>query len=313
MIYFLYGEDTYRSRKKMEEIIILLERKSKVNLLLNFFDGEKDDFQKVKNELQSNSIFKEKKVIILNNSFSSADFYKEVIEFFKEKKIKDIIIFYEKGKADKRSSLFTFLKKTSKSHEFNLLTGKELEKWVYQKLEEKNLSFNVETLNLLIEFIGNDLWRFSSEIDKLSSFKAKDSDSEITSKEINLLIRSKIETDIFKTIDAIASKDKKKALGLLHSHLEKGDSPIYLFSMIRFQLKNLLTVKDLDQKGMPYSLVLSDSGLHPFVARKSYNLSQKFSLEKLKQVYWDIFKLEIKIKTGKIDPSMALDLLIAGM
>jgi DNA polymerase-3 subunit delta len=309
MIFFLYGEDTYRSREKIKEIISEIKKKSKDKVALGFFDGEKDDFQKVKNELHSNSIFKEKKVLVLNSSFSNTSFRKEAFEFFKEKDIKDTVIFNEKGKTDKRSSLFNLLKKEAKVQEFNLLKGKKLEDWVRKEVIKRNAGISDAAISLLIRFVGNDLWRLSSEIEKLSLYNA-DSGSEIKEEDVKSLVKPELETDIFETIDAIASQNKKKALGLLHSHLEQGDSPIYLFSMIRFQIKNLLVVKDLAQKGMPYSLVVSDSGLHPFVAKKSYSLSQRFSLKSLKKIYWDIFELEIKIKTGKIDPSMALDLLI---
>ncbi len=309
MIFFLYGEDAYRSREKMKEIISEIKKKSKDKIALGFFDGEKDDFQKVKNELHSNSIFKEKKVLVLNNSFSNAGFRKEAFEFFKEKNIEDAVVFYEKEKVDKRSSLFNLLKKKAKAQEFKLLTGKKLEEWVQKEFIKRKADISNVAIDLLIRFVGNDLWRLSSEIEKLSLYNA-DSKSEIKEEDVKNLVKPELETDIFETIDAIASQNKKKALGLLHSHLEQGDSPIYLFSMIRFQIKNLLVVKDLAEKGMPYSLVVSDSGLHPFVAKKSYNLSQRFSLKSLKKIYWDIFELEIKIKTGKIDPSMALDLLI---
>ena len=106
------------------------------------------------------------------------------------------------------------------------------------------------------------------------------------------------------------AQDKKRALDLLHSHLEKGDSPLYLFSMIKFQISNLLVIKDLIEKQTPFPSILSQSNLHPFVVKKSYRLSQKFSLEQLKKIYRKIFKLDLKIKTGKIDPALALDILV---
>ena len=125
-----------------------------------------------------------------------------------------------------------------------------------------------------------------------------------------ILTKSKIETDIFATIDAFSAKDKKKALKLLHRHLEKGDSPLYLLSMLKFQISNLLIVKDLIERKTSYSHILNKSNLHPYVVKKNWNLAQKFDLEQLKKIYRKIFKLELKIKTGKIDPALALDVLI---
>ena len=125
------------------------------------------------------------------------------------------------------------------------------------------------------------------------------------------MVRSKIETDIFKTIDAIAEKNKKRALELLHKHLEKGDSPLYLLSMINYQFRNLLIVKDFIERCKPYNIILRKSGLHPFVVKKSYYQSQKFSFQELKKIYRKVFQIDLNIKTGRIESEMALDLLIA--
>lgn len=312
MIYFFYGEDNYRSREKLKETIADIKKKSKSELAFNFFDGGKDKFEKIKENLFSNSIFKENKVLILNNVFSNKDFEKECLALLKEGNIKEDIIFYEKGKVDKRGSFFKFLVKKARTQEFNFLTEKNLELWIKREVKERNSSISDKAVSLLIKFVGNNLWRIVSEIEKLSLYKIN-SGSRIEEEDIKKMVKSELETDIFKTIDAISSQNNKKALELLHSHLEQGDSPIYLFSMIRFQIKNLLIVKDLSEKGMPYSLMVSESGLHPFVVKKSYNLSHRFSLDGLKKIYWEIFELEIKIKTGKIDPSVALDLLVTGI
>jgi len=313
MIKFLYGQDTYRSRQELNRTINRFKEVNNGKIILKRFDDGEIDFQEFKNSLQIKSIFKEKKIIIAN-PFLNSDLEEEIFNFLKKQKdiekIEDTILFYGEGEVKKKSSLFKFLVKKGVAEEFKLLKGKELRDWVVKRFKDSNVKINSEAVNLLIDFIGSDLWQFSNEIKKLVSYKIKEKETEITPGDINLLIRSKTETNIFKTIDAISLEDKKMALGLMHSHLEKGDSPIYLFSMIELQIKNLIVVKDLSDKGMPFPLILSDSNLHPFVARKSYQLSHKFTMERLKKIYWKIFKLEIKIKTGKIEPSVALDLLV---
>jgi len=310
MIIFLYGQDTYRSRQKLKEIIERFKKDHKSGSVLKYFDCKKTDLQELRDEIQTASIFKEKKLIILTNTFSDSNFESEILDFLKRKKnIEDTILFYEE-KVDGKKALLKFLKKYGKFQEFEVLGGQKLKDWIKKEFEKYQTKVNSEVLETLIEFIGNDLWQLSNEIKKLVVYKIKEPNPKITLEDINILIKSKIETDIFKTIDAISSENKKRALKLLHSHLEKGDSPLYLFSMIKFQISNLLIVKDLAEKKMPFPYILAKSNLHPFVARKSYRLSQKFGLEELKRIYRKIFKLELKIKTGKINPALALDLLV---
>jgi DNA polymerase-3 subunit delta len=152
----------------------------------------------------------------------------------------------------------------------------------------------------------------SNEIKKLVAYTEN---KKIEVKDIELLVRPKIETDIFKTIDALASKNKKPALELIHKHLEKGDSPLYLLTMINFQFRNLLTVKSYELGSEFYAnymrILTKELGMHPYVVRKTLWQARKFSLEELKKIYQKIFEADLAIKTGRIEPVTALDMLIA--
>ena len=290
-------------REKIREIVERYKKIHKSGLNLNYFDN----FEGLKNKIRQNSMFKEKKLAVVINLFSSPDFKER---FFKEKKefldSRDVILIYQQGIVRKNDSLFKFLEKNGKSQEFNILGGQKLKKWVEKKFEKYGSKTDFRSQELLINYVGGDLWRMSNEIKKLASYK-----KEIGPEDVKFLVKSKIETDVFKTIDAIAQKNKKGALGLIRRHLEKGDSPLYLLSMINYQFRNLLAVKDFIERSRPYSFILRKSGLHPFVVKKSYNLCQKFSFQELKEIYGKIFQTDLNIKTGRIEPETALDMLIA--
>ena len=316
MILFLYGPDTYRSRQKLNEIIEHYKKIHKSGLNLKFFEGEELNFEDFKDEFQQTSMFKEKKLVVLTNFFSNLVFKER---FLKEGKnfvnSADIILFYEKNPIPEKDSLFHFLIKNAKSQEFKLLAGQKLKNWVKKEFLNFGIEISQEALEKLISFVGNDLWQMSNEIKKLVAYRTGHNQvttvtkvcPEIKREDVELLVKPKIETDIFQTINAIAARNKKMALKLLKAHLEKGDSPFYLFSMINFQFRNLLIIKDLIERNLsPYSL----SHLHPYVIKKSIPLLEKFSFSELKKIYQKIFQLDFDIKTGKISPEVAIDLLI---
>jgi len=263
--------------------------------------------------IQQNSMFDEKKLIVLKECFANENFKEN---FLKDAKkfvdLQDIILFYETGEPRKNNALFKFLKKNASCQEFKPLEGQGLRNWVQKEFANYQTDISSAALEKLVNFIGNDLWQFSNEIKKLVSFKNKE---KIEEQDIKLLVRPKIETHIFKTIDAIASKDnlrtgKKQAIELVHKHLQDGAHPLYLLTMINFQFRNLLIVKDLIEKKLPYNSILEKSNLHPFVVRKSYSQANQFSFEQLKKIYQKIFQADLNIKTGRVSPETALDLLI---
>lgn len=331
MIIFLYGPDTYRSRQKLNEIIEHYKKVHKSGLNLKYFDDENLNFQDFKDEVRQTSMFAEKKLIILAEAFPNSEFKEK---FLKGAKIfrdaEDVILFYETGQIPEKDSLFDFLIKQAKCQEFKPLEGQRLRNWIKKEFEKYQTGIENKALDKLIEFVGSNLWQMSNEIRKLVSYRAprqrgeggkenevlfdhksKYKNIEISSGDIELLVKPKIETDIFKTIDALALKDKKQALGLIHKHLEKGDSPLYLLSMINFQFRNLLIVKDLIQKYRSPYIPSKVTNLHPYIIKKSYSLAQKFTIQELKKIYQKIFQVDLDIKTGRVEPEVALDLLIA--
>ncbi|KPJ73258.1 hypothetical protein AMJ48_02230 [Parcubacteria bacterium DG_74_1] len=311
MIIFLYGQDTYRSRQKLKEIVEYYRKTHKSGLNLRYFDDENLIFQDFKNEIETRSIFREKKLIILKGVFDNNDFQEEFLK--QGKKIinfDNIILIYEKKEVEKDNPLFKFLKKEAKSQEFQLLEGQKLKNWAkkklkdYQALSRQRAGINQarieeKALDRLIDLVGNNLWQMSNEIKKLVNYKNKGT---VEAEDVELLVRPKIELDIFKTIDAMALRNKKQALGLLRKHLEKGDAPLYLLTMINFQLRNILIVKS----GARLSA-------HPYVVKKTIQQARNFSLGELKKIYQKISQADLDIKTGKIEPEVALDLLIAGI
>lgn len=128
----------------------------------------------------------------------------------------------------------------------------------------------------------------------------------ISAQDIDFLVETKFTPNIFKTIDALAEKNKKTALRLLYQHLHSGADPLYLLTMFVYQWRNLLQIKDLITRRLPYYELAKKTGLHPFVVRKTYQQAQRFSFEELKNNYQDWQELDEKVKRGALDPVGAL-------
>jgi DNA polymerase-3 subunit delta len=299
MIIFLYGQDTYRLKQKFKEIIEHYRKTHKSGLNLRYFDGAKLDFQDFRDEFRSISMLGEKKLMVLQNIISNKDFQNKFSEEIKKfAQSANIILFCQEGEVP-ANAFFKALKKHGKQQEFQLLESLRLRNWVKKEFERQQANVDKKALNKLIDLVGNNLWQMSNEIKKLADYGIG---RIIEVKDIELLVRPKIETDIFKTIDAIALRDKRRALSLIHKHLEKGDSHLYLLAMIGFQFRNLLIVKSGAKLKM-----------HPYVIKKTTRQAEFFSFEELKKIYRKIFQADLDIKTGRMDPDSALDLFISGI
>lgn len=310
MVILLYGEDSYRSRQKLNEIIEHYKSIHKSGINLKYFEGKDLNFEDLKEEFRQTSMFDEKKLLVVNDVFSNGDFKEKFLKNQKEiLDSKEVILFYEEG-TPKEEQFLKFLKLKADCQEFKPLKRESLKIWLKKEFAVYQTDISPEARELLIDFVGDDIWQLSNEIKKLINFKSK---KRIMPEDVELLVKPKIENDIFKTVDAMAQRNKKQAIFLIHKHLETGDSPHYLLSMINFQFRNLLIIKDLIEKNQPYYAILKISKLHPFVVKKSYQEANKFTFPELKKIYQKIFQVDLAIKTGRVSPEAALDLFLAGI
>jgi len=57
--------------------------------------------------------------------------------------------------------------------------------------------------------------------------------------------------------------------------------------------------------------MIQKSKLHPYVLKKGEATAQNFSLQELKRIYEKLFRLDLALKTGRVEPAGAFDLFIA--
>jgi DNA polymerase-3 subunit delta len=312
MIIFLYGPDSFRSSQKLKEIAEEYKAKHKSGLNFQSFDWASSVLGDLKNILSSASMFEEKKLVIVKNACGATEGdQEELIEILEEKRaLQDqdaIIVFFEAGKPQK-SELFVWLSKKVKMAEcFENLSGIKLSNWVKKEIERSGSRIEPKALEKLVSSVGAELWQMQNEIDKLTSFKA---DKAIAETDVDLLVKSKYDPNIFATIDALAARNKNLAYKLMHQHLAQGENEIYILTMFVYQFRNLLQIKSLIDGGLSSDMLAKKTDLHPFVIKKSWGMLKNFNLDVLKKIYERLLSLDIAIKRGRIEPQTALDLIV---
>ena len=72
MTILIYGEDTYRMKEKLKEIVDKYKKVRTSGLNLKYYDGE--SFKDFQDGLKQASMFKEKKLAIVLNPFDNIEF-----------------------------------------------------------------------------------------------------------------------------------------------------------------------------------------------------------------------------------------------
>lgn len=328
MVFFFYGVDSFRIRQKVNEITVKYKAKHQSGLNFGRFDfSEEESFDKFKNFIEVYSMFAEKKLAIVENLLEAPAGPKEKFSAFieqgdilkteerfivvaqemklnEDRKKKEKYVF----KDDSTKNLFKKLTvKPINQEEFDFLTGAKLENWIKKEIQKSDGEIEALATKKLAAFVGADLWQMRNEVSKLVSYKV---DKLITEQDIDALVNTKIESDIFKAVDALANRQKTAAFKFLHQNLALGESEIALLSKMVYQFRNLLLVKSQIEQGVPFYALEKKLGLHPFVLRKTFEQSKNFSLPALKKIYERLSEIDLAIKSGQIESQTALDLVV---
>lgn len=176
--------------------------------------------------------------------------------------------------------------------------------------EVYDAEIDTQAASALAAVIDNDLRAADNEIAKLATYV--NGERPVTVADLKLLTTYSAEPDVFEMVDAIGRRDGETAVRLMH-RLLKQDEPLRLFGMIVRQFRLLILAREhLNAGGAPGGLSQA-IGVHPFVAKKLAEQVRAFSMEQLEAIYRHLLDTDLGIKTGKVDGSLALDLLIAGI
>ena len=109
MILFLYGQDSFRSRRKLREIVEESKQKVRQSGLSLFYT--EDNFVDFRNQMETRSMFVEKKLGVIENILANQDLSQRFLEYLKgkEKLLRDdILIFFEAEEFNLQNPLFDF-------------------------------------------------------------------------------------------------------------------------------------------------------------------------------------------------------------
>jgi DNA polymerase-3 subunit delta len=321
MIIFLYGEDTYRSSQKLNQIKDKFTKEvdsSGMNLVI--LDGAKLKFEEFNQQVKASPFLARKRMVIIKNLISdnkSKEIQKEIADLlnneWKNPQQDNILVFWEAvdhSKAKSKNALWDRLVKEKFAEEFKPLKPLQLNNWIEKEITKRGAKIDKTAIPLLAALVGNDLWQLSTELDKLINYCP---DRSITAADIENLVKAKFDDNIFNLVDALGNKNKKLALKLMSDQFNLEADELYLLNMLIRQFRILLLAKELNEKNprLTKEKLSQELHLHPYVAQKAIGQCKNFTLEKLKQIYQELLDMDLKIKTSALKPKIMFDLFIA--
>lgn len=290
VIHYFYGEDTYAAREAVAAVAE--EQRARLHWL------EKEDLENKPPQAwfqETHGLFGAEVLVVRDVSQLTVALKEKLVEALKEP-VKAEVVLWDRGTVDKRSKLWRVMG-GGKAREFKRRSDFELVAWLQDRAKKKAGMIDEAAASDLARRAGGDRWRMVSELDRLLLVTNK-IDLALVQKEV----KGELVEDVFRVINAVAKKERERAVRGVEVLLAEGNSELYVLTMLAYQFKTLWVIAAGNVKK-----------IHPFAVAKNAELAKQFSAGQLVDILTRILACDLAIKQGKMTPRTGLMMLVLGL
>ncbi|MQS74910.1 DNA polymerase III subunit delta [Companilactobacillus halodurans] len=288
---------------------------------MNFanFDLEEVSIADMINEAISAPFFGEKRLVFAEHPyFLTAERTKNAIEQNVDLLIKYIqnptpstilVIFTSYDKLDARKKVVKQLKKLATTVNAGQMEGPVLSRTVQNDLKQAGYQIDPNALDLLINKTKSNYSLITNQLSKLKLYSLKT--KKIDSAAVSELVPQSLEDNVFDLMNEILKKNIYQAEELYHQFLLQKIDPILLTAILISQLRLLIQVKILTEKGLSESTISKNLHLHPYRVKLAHRQTKSLKMNNLQLMYTDIVNLDFQVKSGQGDKELLFDLFLA--
>lgn len=317
-VYLITGKEQVfikEIQKSFKEIMSAEERE------MNFsnFDLEEVSIADLINEAISAPFFGERRLVFAQHPyFLTGEKTKNVIEQNVDLLIKYIqdptpstilVIFASYDKLDARKKITKQLKKLATVVDAGQMEGPVLNRTIKADLNKAGYEIEPTALELLINKTKGNYSLITNQLDKLKLYSLQTKKIDQTA--VNELVPQSLEDNVFDLTTQILNKNIYKAEELYNQFLLQKIDPILLVAIIISQLRLLIQIQILSEKGLSEGTVAKNLRLNPYRVKYSYRQAKSLNRKRLQVMYSDCVNLDYQIKSGQGDKELLFDLFIA--
>ncbi|NMA51241.1 MAG: DNA polymerase III subunit delta [Mollicutes bacterium] len=303
---YLIASESYKIIDEKVKLLI----KDKLNVI--YYDLRLNKLIDVINEANYYSLFGDEKYIVVKatNLFKSnkdevinEQEIKALEEYFKNPNPLCTIIFTSLQMPDKRKKVYKKILELGKVDITVTLNKKEMVYSCIDILRKKGFDLSYETANYIVEnsFVNYDI--MLNEIDKITMLLKP---NKIETEDINKIVSTSVNSNIFGFMSAIINKDIKKASieSKYFEVLKIEPSMVIVLLAKEFEILYLLQ-SEISVNNIQRLFRKEDWQMNNYVSYKN-----KYTLNDIKKIIVKLNDYDYKLKTGLIDRSVIINLLI---
>ncbi|SHE10345.1 DNA polymerase III subunit delta [Chlamydia abortus] len=320
-VYVCYGPEVFRRREFIRFMLGKLVEPEHEEFAVTRYDLNETPLDVVLDDSETVPFLVPKKVIIAENAqFLTGAKENSKVEHRLERLTEYLknpvdytvlILVVDAEKLDERKKLVKALKERKCLLAFQTLTAEELADWAARRANRLGMTFGSGALEKFLLYGGTDLQSLAMELDKLSLYVG--SGGEVTADLVEQMVARTTEQNVFILIDELVKMNTGKALEILQDLYKQKEEPIKIVALMARQYRLIAQVKELVQTGYSHQQIAGAVGAHPYAVKLAAEQARKYDVNRLNRILSRLADLDYQMKSGQIDKSFGLELLLLNM
>jgi DNA polymerase III subunit delta len=320
-VYVCYGIDKYSMERFVAQLINSLVEPEHREFALGKYDLQETGLSEVIEDAETPPFMVPRKVIVARPAlFFTGQKDTSKVEhpvdrllqyIFRPTDFSTLIFIVEAEKLDERKKVVKALKDKGAVFPFLPLSAEDLTAWVRSESTRRGIDIAHEAVETLVLYTGGNLQALAGELDKLALYAGRS--TQIDRETVEKLVVPTMEQNIFILIDEIVRLRLEKALHMFYELLKQKEEPVKIVILIARQFRIMAQVKELTRQGYSQQQIAGQVGVHPYAVKIAAEQAKSYTTAQLAEILSDLADLDHKMKSGKIDKVLGLELFLLGL
>lgn len=304
-LYYFYGPEKWLITEAIQKIKEKILNPATSDFNFKIFDGETDSEDTLWEGLQVFPVQSSHRLVIIRNAEALWKDQTVLLGKYLEDPNPFTCAIFWGEKPDPRMPFIRILERKGAVFPFYPLSEKELSRWVVNQVEQMGGQITEEAVFMLLNLVGDSLQDLYSEIQKLSlSCRSKP----IQIEDVQALAEDVRLSSPFELPRAVGHMDLPAILRGVKKNLQRGDSPLLLFSLILRQLRLIQKAKAMRATGLAKKEVEGKLKILPRFAGDFWKQVDEFPSSTAQAAFWaHALEADQGLKGGRLDKGLQLE------
>jgi len=309
--YFLFGADPCLIELAVKGLTRAVQEANEGQVVPVTLDLDDTSVEEFVNTAQSLSMFAPRQLLVVKGVMKLREHQgKRLVQYFSNPNPQTIALFLagDLDRDQRKKKIFDILSSGTEVLELAPLEPREVAAWLQHQAKARDCALEPDAIRFLLDLQGTDLGRLQQELEKAVLYAG--GEKRITVTVVEAVSGFAAGHTLFEFLDAIAARNKARALALVEEIFFTGKETGLAFWWFGQQLRQWLQFRELAGK-TPAGIIGKQVGVYnPQAAQRMQEQAKRFSRQSLFQAVQRLASVDDKIKSSSVDTRFTMELLV---